>query len=202
MKTKAGLTWKVWAIVGGVVLAALGLLGALLGAGLTWGWPSPLSREDRDVLVVAAELAPLLPEFVLRSDAESFSKRQFFDGRVQLAYHYINPDAATPLRLTSRVTVAANRAEARSLYEMEAAALGTTAQRAGYELDQRGGFFAWGDASRYGLLRDGAEAAGYVLACRRGEKVIVVELSGINLDEGLFGELVLPSLQSLESYEP
>jgi hypothetical protein len=202
VKTKAGSTWKVLGVVGGVALFALALLGGLVAAGWNWGWPDSLSREDREVLMVAAELTLFLPDFVLRSDAERFSKRQFFDGRTELAYEYLHPDPAAPLRLASRVMIAPNRAAARTLHQAHAESFDALAAESGYSLEFRDRFFTWGDASRYGVLMDGDDAAGYVLACRRGEKVIAVELTGVALEEGLFGELVLPSLQSLESYQP
>jgi hypothetical protein len=200
LPARSGARWKAAGIVLGAAFLGLAVLGGFLVVGMWRGWPSRVTPSDREVLVVAAELAPLF-DFVLRSDAEAISKTSFLGGRTELEYDYAQPDPTSPFQLHSRVIVASDRAAARSLYQQLASQLG-----AGASVDlawiERQGSFSWGDASRYGVFLDDGKVVGQRLACRRGEKVFYLELSGIGLDDSQFTELVAASLQSLESYSP
>jgi hypothetical protein len=164
------------------------------------GWPARISSSDREVLFVAAELSPH-HEFVLRSDGEQFAKRRYFNGRTELSYRYEHPDPAAEFQLASRVIAAPTRAEARDFYQRLAGQLDVSAAGAGYTFEERPSF-PWGDAVRYGVLQDGEAIAGHVLACRAGEKVFCLELSGVGLDDSQWGELISSAMQSLESYPP
>jgi hypothetical protein len=183
-----------------VVAAALLLLGGLAGIGMWRGWPQRLSPQDREVLLVAAELAPL-HEFVLRSDGEKFSKVQFLSGRSELSYRYDHPDPAAPFHLVSRVVVAPTKAEARAVYQRVATELEAAGADDGATFEERPSF-PWGDAIRYGVLVGDEGVAGRVLTCRSGTKVFCLELSGVGLDDSDWGELTAMALQSLESYQP
>jgi hypothetical protein len=197
---RSGARWKAAGIVFGSSFLGLAVLGGFFAAGVWRGWPSRVTPKDREVLVVAAELAPLI-DFVLRSDAEAVSKTRYVGGRTELAYEYAHPDSSSPFHLRSRVIVADDRAAARSLYQQLASQLGAGAS-ADLVWMERNRSFSWGDASQYGVFLDDGRLVGQRLACRRGEKVFYLELSGVGLDDSQFTELVAASLQLLESYSP
>jgi hypothetical protein len=182
-----------------VVAAALLLLGGLAVIGLWRGWPQRLSSQDRNVLLVAAELAPL-HEFVLRSDGERYSKVQYLGGRTELTYRYDHPDPDASFQLASRVIVAPTKTEARAIFQREALDL-ESAGGDGARFEERPSF-PWGDAIRYGVLVGEEGVAGRVLTCRSGTKVFCLELSGVDMIDSDWGELTAMALQSLESYQP
>jgi hypothetical protein len=200
LPSRSGARWKAAGIVFGSAFLGLAVLGGFFAAGVWRGWPSRVTSADRDVLVVAAELAPLF-DFVLRSDAETISKRRYLGGRTELAYEYAHPDPALPFHLRSRLIVVGDRAAARSLYQQFVSQLGV-GDSAAVTWMERNRSFSWGDASQYGVFLDGGQPVGQKVACRRGEKVFYLELSGVGLDDAQFTELVAASLQSLESYSP
>jgi hypothetical protein len=187
-------------MVFGVVVAALLLLGGLVSVGIFRGWPQRLSAEDREVLVVAAELTPHF-EFVLRGDAEEYSKTRFYNGRTELSYHYEHPDPAAPFHLECRIVVATDRAEAHSVYHDIAGSLEFRGQDDGATFEERESF-PLGEAARYGVLLGPDGVAGHVVACRTGQKVFFLEVLGVGLDDSQWGELTSAGLHSLESYEP
>lgn len=165
----------------------------------------PVTARDREALLTATDLQRVVPGFVLRTDAESLTKVQAHNGRVELVYAYEHLDENLPLLLSCLIIVEPTRNDARvSFAELLARAPDAAARlESGLTFEPHNDVYTWGDVSNFAVVTKLGQPRGFFYACRQGERIFSVQFLGRDsLGQDRFLEMLGPYLENLDAYEP
>ena len=184
----------------------LPLLWLLLAASAAACKQAPVSDAERELFLRARDLEPFGIKFPRPERYERFNKTIYFDGSRELEYEFELPDDAVhenALYMSVSITFEKNAADAKFSQGVEKFGADTGMKLAGLRLEEREGFFRYGDESSfYVLLKDG-EAVGNFFVTREGAKVYTVILAGVSFDDReMWAGLVTPRLQKFSAHKP
>jgi hypothetical protein len=160
-----------------------------------------VSEAERELLLRAQDLAPYGFELADAARHESFNKTVYFDGSSDLEYEFAPPDGSLYMVVT--VTFARDKNDARMTKGGEKVGLQVGVGLEGVKLEEKHGFFKYGDESSfYALTKDG-RPGGLFFNTREGTKVYSVLISGVYFDSAEdWAELITPRLQKFSAHRP
>ena len=195
-----------WSI-GLATLCIAALAAIVIGLGALFYYTSeeePVSPQERELVVQAGELAPLLEGVEVDPAAESIVKTRYFDGSFDIDYEYTHP-GEQPLYVQSSVHFEPSVSDARTTYRALGVGLTMGLSLSGEEIEQaeRNDLLKWGDESRCAILTAQGQPVGNFFVARQDRRVFHVLISGhVIEDPQALRELVEPHLKRLESYQP
>ncbi|MDP6442256.1 MAG: hypothetical protein QGG36_16270 [Pirellulaceae bacterium] len=149
-----------------IAIFATGVYVAFLPRNLT------TSAADRAFVVTASDLQQLIPEIVVRTDAEVMEKTESPGSVVTLTYRYSHP-GQEQLEIITRLHALPEEIDAGAQYvdAVAQAAADVESIVGGARLEDRGDTFEYGERSTYGAIKVLADYAGIYFVCRRGNRV-------------------------------
>jgi hypothetical protein len=169
------------------------------------GSEEPVSTEDKEIFLRAAEFA----RFGFRYDnvdaLETFSKVRNFDGTYQLTYQFRTPEGETDRPLYIHVSVAVERRASDAMMAQKAEKLGLLIgfQSEGAEEREVPGTYPYGDDAKLSLIVKGENPIGNIFTMRDGGKTYLLVVSGLYFDDpALFNKVIGPKAQRFAAYSP
>ena len=193
-----------------VPCAAIGTALLLAGLGVVFnasGRSVAPSEAERSLLLTVEELGPWLPPGFIPDPADGRAVRtDYQDGSTELVYVYDAPDEAEAPFVAHSIRFEPSDAVARGTLRSQwgGTELGFWYGDEGFEVEEREpSAGAWGDESRFAVLRRRGVAFGNAYAARRGGVVVYVLLAGIAFDQETSLRSVLGStLAGLDGFTP
>lgn len=160
--------------------------------------------SEKELFLRAHELADYGYAFQDTARHESFNKTIYFDGSYDIEYIFETPEDEVndPLYLSITVTVERNATDAGTSQKAEEIGLTLGSKLEGITIEEKKGFFQYGDTSTfYVLLKDGNPIGNY-FSTREGRKVYTLTISGMYIDDAeLWGEMIMPKLKRFSEYK-
>ena len=160
-----------------------------------------VSEDERGLVLRAEDFARYGYEFPDAARHESLTKTVYFDGSADIDYEFTAPDDS----LYVAVTVAFARDANDARFQKGGQRLGLQAGVGfeGLKMEEKPGFFAYGDDSSYYTLTKDGRPAGLFFSTREGAKVYTVVVAGIYFDSAEeWAELITPRLQKFSAHRP
>jgi hypothetical protein len=165
---------------------------------------SEMSEAEKELMLRAQDLAPYGFEVGDASRHETFSKTAYFDGSYELEYEFQTPEGSGLDPLFLSVTVSFEKSAADARFTQGAAKVGLSAGSyfEGMKMEEKKGFFKYGDESAYYVLRSkSGEPGGCYFYTREGAKVYSAIVAGVVFnDPEAWAGLVLPRLQKFSAH--
>ena len=179
-------------------LAGFCILLAVLASACVKG---TITDEEKSHLLTVEDLATFGVKAAEPETFGKFQKTSHLDFSKELEYEYEVPEGvhvATPLYLTSSISIERSLSDARSTYLLQEKTFMVVGKWRGLAVDEKQGFFQWGDASKFALLVKNDKPVGNLYLARKGTTVYLLVLSGVYFDDPkLWAELMEPKLRGL-----
>lgn len=167
---------------------------------------APVSEAERELFLRARDLEPYGIKFPQPERYERFGKTIYFDGSRELEYEFELPDDAAhenAIYMSVTVTFEKSAADARFSQGAEKFGAGAGMKIAGLRMEERPGFFSYGDESSFYVLLKGGEAVGNFFVTREGAKVYTALVAGVSFDDReTWAEFVTPRLHKFSAHKP
>jgi hypothetical protein len=174
---------------------------ALCGAGCK---RAEVSEAEKELILRAQDFAPFGSNVGDPGRYESFNKTVYFDRSYELEYEYQTPEGSglDPLYLNVSVSFETSPSDARVTQGATKMGLTAGSYFEGIKLEEKKGFFRYGDESTYYvLLSKKGEPAGSYFVTREGSKVYSLLVAGVVFDEAeAYAALVTPKLQKFSAH--
>ena len=163
-----------------------------------------MSEAEKEIILRAQDIAPYGFEFGDASRHETFSKTVYFDRSYELEYEFQTPENSglDPLYLNVSVSFEPSVRDARMTQGATKLGLSAGTYFERMKMEEKQGFFKYGDESAYYLLlsKSGAPGGSYFVT-REGSKVYSLIVAGAVFDDPqAWAELVLPKLQKFSAH--
>jgi hypothetical protein len=201
---------KLWLILLLAIGIPVGLLLSLVTLGVLFYATAkdlPLSDADREIVPTAAYIADWFDDFDPTIGTETWIKKRFLDGSVDVDYTYDHAEEAeegTYIWLSCTVTIERKRSDARISYEAGSAGSSIGLGIGGVKRRERKDLFSWGEKSRCAILvGEVDQPVGNHFICLTGNTVFEWVVVGVYFDDSeVLAEVLEPILARLATYEP
>lgn len=203
-----GKVWLIVAAVIGICIIGVILLVVAFGA-LYWATSTaePLGPNDKSAIVdIDSFLKWSGDAYTPDYSGEKIVKTRFIDESYDVDYNFDIPEDPDAPYLNCNITIEKTEADAAASYvgQWAGAILGMQIiGSADVEVIERNDLFSWGDESTFAVLSIDDEPFGNMFITRDGSRTFFIVFSGNYTDDGeTAGELLLPALNQLHTYDP
>jgi hypothetical protein len=172
----------------------------LLGACVT----DEIREEDRPLLVTLADVKDYGFELDHLAASQVFRRSRYLDGSMEVEYEFETPDGESEVLYIS-VTAGFERTvtDAVQSFHLEKGGIGIGAKVGGGSIQEKKGFYSWGDESIFGDILGDHGPGGNIFGARLGKKTYWVMIAGLHFDDpSEWEQFIKPKLDYLEKYEP
>ena len=186
-----------WALLGGLLVAALGLPGCERNL--------PVGAAEKEVVLRAGDLIPFGYGLEKTEQYEKFTRIKYFDGSHELTYEYETPESEKENALYMNVTVSVEKSTSDAWTSKGAGEIGMQfgLKAGGVERREIKDFYKYGDTSSFFVLEKNGHPIGNLFSVREGKRVYVLIMSGMYFDDpDAWKELMEERLRKFSAYEP
>lgn len=195
--------WKIALIA--VLLLGVVSVGIMITVGLMFHYTTrelTVTDEQRKALHHAADLVAW-HDFDVDPDCEIWSAERLIDGSMSINYEYDDPAEEAPY-ISASLHHEPLRSDVLTTYSLlwQSIRLGTGLAESSIQIKEANHLFRWGDASRLGYLSMEGERYGMVFCMRKDQRVYLLVVSGVHLEEPAELEQFLkPKLEAMMALE-
>jgi len=186
-------------ILGGVAVAGCVVTGVCMIWLMAAGEPEPVTPADKGFLFPVAELHESGDAWIIRLEAERYTKTRYREQHVELTYSYEHPLNDLDLRVDSRIIVLPTPEEA----DQRAAELTRSFQSNlpdGEELSDQTQQFQTTANIAYLKRTSGDKTVAHFLVHRSNRGLLVIEVDGDVIDDWQFADAARRYLDSFTTY--
>jgi hypothetical protein len=182
------------------------LLPLALASCILWGAcvTDEIEEADRPLLVTLADVKDYGFELDHLAALEVFRRSRYLDGSLEVEYEFETPEGASEvLFISTTAGFEKSVTDAIQSFRLERGGIGIGAKVGGGSIQEKKGFYSWGDESVFGDILGDHGPGGNIFGARLGKKTYWLMIAGLHFDDRAeWEQFIKPKLEYLTTYEP